>query len=56
MSRERRERITFKATKIVSKPAKVTFQTKKGETVEFKAQKFVPKKVKVEFLVKRKNK
>lgn len=54
MAGERRERITFKATKIVSKPVKVEFRTKSGESVTFRANKDVPKVVQVNFLKKRK--
>ncbi len=45
--------ISFKATKIVSKPIKVDFFTERGERVEFKAHRDVPKSVKVEFFAKR---
>lgn len=53
MSTHRRERITFKATKIVSKPVKVGFYTESGQKVEFKAHKNMPKSVKIDFLAKR---
>ena len=51
---QRREKITFKATKEVPKTVKVEFYTKSGERVAFKATKEVPKTVKVEFYVKKK--
>ena len=56
MPKARRQRVSFKATKIVSKPTKVTFRTKDGREVNFKAKKYVPKSVRVEFLTKRKKK
>lgn len=51
---ERRVRVSFKATKIVSKPAKVSFQTRDGKEVVFKKKTDVPKSVQVSFLAKRK--
>ncbi len=51
---ERRQKVTFKATKEVPKTVKVEFYTKSGEKVAFKATKEVPKTVKVEFYVKKK--
>lgn len=53
MSEQRRQKITFRATKIVSKPARVDFYTKNGQHVEFKAKENVPKSVRVEFFAKR---
>lgn len=53
MAQTRRQAISFKATKIVSKPTKISFQTKDGREVNFKAHKDVPKVVRVEFLAKR---
>ena len=52
----RRVRITFKATKIISKPAKIRFQTKNGKEVVFKAKKDIPSSIKVTFLTKRRKK
>jgi len=49
----RRKRVSFTATKIISKPVKVKFHTKDGKAVSFKTQKNIPKSVKVEFLAKR---
>jgi len=49
----KKQHITFRATKIVSKPAKVEFYTKSGQLVNFKANKNVPKSVKVDFYAKR---
>lgn len=54
MAKERRVRVTFKATKIVSKPAKVSFRTSRGKAVEFKAKKDLPKTIRVTFLTKKK--
>ena len=51
---QRREKITFQATKEVPKTVKVEFYTKTGEKVAFKATKEVPKTVQVEFYVKKK--
>jgi len=56
MSKARREKVNFKATKIVSKPTKVSFHTKDGREVSFKAHKDIPMSVKVEFFAKRKKK
>ena len=52
----RRQRVTFKAHKKVTKPVKVSFATRAGERVAFKAKKTVTKPVKVSFLVKAKKK
>ena len=49
----RRQRITFKAHKKVTKRVNVSFRTKAGERVSFKAKKTVTKPVKVSFLAKR---
>jgi len=54
MPKERLQKVTFKATAVVSKPVKVEFYTKKGERVSFQAKKDIPKIVKVQFLAKRK--
>lgn len=54
MAKERRIRVTFKATKIVSKPAKVSFLTSRGKVVEFIAKKDLPKTVRVTFLTRKK--
>lgn len=53
MAKDRRERVTFTATKIVSKPAKIEFRTKEGQLVSFKGHKDVPKSVRVSFLKKK---
>ena len=50
----KREKVTFKATKKVSKPVKVSFSTKSGEKVSFKATKKVSVPVKVSFCRKKK--
>ena len=50
MSKARRHRVTFKATKKVKQPTEVKFKTKSGEKVDFIAEKPVKKKVKVSFL------
>jgi len=52
----KRERVTFKATKKVSKPVKVSFTTKSGEKVSFKATKKVSVPVQVSFYRKKKRK
>ncbi len=51
---DRREKISFKATKAVPKTVTVEFYNKDGQQVSFKATKGVPKTVKVEFYAKRK--
>lgn len=56
MAQKRRQKVSFRATKIVSKPVKVEFRTKTGKAVSFKAKKNVPKIVRVEFYTKRKKK
>jgi hypothetical protein len=53
-SKGKRERVTFTATKIVSKPATIKFRTTEGELVSFKGHKDVPKSVRVSFLKKKK--
>jgi len=53
MSKQRRQKVEFKADKQVSKPVKVEFYTKDGEKVSFKGHKEVTKPVKVEFYAKR---
>jgi len=52
----RRQRVTFKAHKKVTKPVKVSFKTRAGEKVSFKAKKTITKPVKVSFLTKAKKK
>jgi len=52
----RREKVTFKATKKVSKPVKVSFSTKSGKKVSFKATKKVSVPVKVSFYRQKKGK
>ncbi len=47
-------RVAFVATKTVTKPTRVKFKTKSGETVSFKALKTVKEPVRVSF--RRKNK
>jgi len=56
MSKVRREKVTFKATKKVTKPVRVKFYTGKGERVSFTARKEVKKPVKVEFYARKKKK
>lgn len=53
MSKQRREKISFRADEKVSKPIKIEFYTKEGERVAFKAHKQVVKPVKVEFYAKK---
>lgn len=50
----RREKITFKATKKVNRPVKVSFHTRSGEKITFKATKKVEKPVTVTFYRKKK--
>jgi hypothetical protein len=50
----RRKRVSFRATKKVSKPVRVRFVDKYGKLVSFKATKKVSKPVKVTFYAKRK--
>jgi len=50
----RRQRVTFRATKKVTKPVKVSFTTRAGQRVTFKARKAVTKPVTVSFLARRK--
>lgn len=56
MPTPRRKKVTFKATKKVSKPVKVSFSTKSGKRVSFKATKKVSVPVKVSFYRKKKGK
>jgi hypothetical protein len=53
-TKDKKERVTFTATKIVSKPAVIEFRTKSGALVNFKGHKDVPKSVRVSFLKKKK--
>jgi len=53
MSKKKREKISFIATKKIPKKVNVSFQTRKGDSIEFRATKKVPKKVKVEFYAKK---
>lgn len=48
------ENVKFVAFRTVTKPAKVTFKTKSGETVSFKALKTVRKKETIRFRSKKK--
>jgi len=50
----RRQRVTLRARKKVTKPVKVSFTTKAGQKVSFKAKRTVTKPVKVSFLARRK--
>ena len=50
----KRERVSFTATKKVTKPVKVSFTTQSGKKVSFKAVKKVSKPVKVSFYRKKK--
>lgn len=56
MSKQRRERISFTASKKIPKPVKVEFYTKEGKKVSFKGHKEVTKPVKIEFYAKKKKK
>ena len=53
-SRKRRKRVTFRATRVTSKPVRVSFRTSSGKRISFVATKKVPKKVKVSFYAKKK--
>lgn len=48
-SNDKKQRVTFTATKVVSKPAVINFQTKDGRQVTFKGHKDVPESVRVTF-------
>ena len=52
----RRKKVSFTATKKVSKKVPVSFRTTGGERVSFRATRKVPKNVRVEFYAKRKRK
>ena len=52
----KRGKVSFKATKKVSKPVKVSFATRSGQKVSFKATKKVSVPVKVSFYRSRKSK
>ena len=52
--RTRRKKVSFTATRIITKKENVSFKTTKGENVSFRSIKKVPQKVKVEFYAKRK--
>ena len=54
MAHQKRERITFTATKIISKPAVISFHTKDGKEIVFRGHKDVPKPVKITFFSKMK--
>jgi len=56
MSKARRGKVSFTATKKVIKPVRVKFYTGKGEKVSFTATKKVKKPVKVEFYARKKTK
>ncbi|MEJ0054066.1 MAG: hypothetical protein WDN10_05110 [bacterium] len=49
---EKRQRVNFTATKIISKPAVIRFQTKNGQLVTFKGHKDIPAPVRVSFMRK----
>lgn len=53
-SNERKQRVTFTATKIISKPAVISFQTKDGKQITFKGHKDVPTSIRVSFMQKEK--
>jgi hypothetical protein len=53
-SMARRQRVTFRAKRKVTKPVKVSFKTKAGQKVSFRARKKVTKRVNVSFLARRK--
>ena len=50
----RRKKVSFEATKRVSKPVRVSFRTTAGKRVSFQATKRVSRNVRVEFYAKRK--
>jgi len=56
MEKPRRKKVSFWATRKVSKPVKVSFVTRTGERVSFRAVKKVSKPVKVVFYAKKKRK
>lgn len=56
MRKSRRQRVSFVATKVVSRPATISFYTKSGKEVKFKGHKDVPKSVRVDFLARTKKK
>jgi hypothetical protein len=49
-----KKNVQFPATRTVTKPTRVKFKTKSGETVSFRAVKTVKKAVSVRFRAKRK--
>jgi len=51
-----KEKVCFRATKVVRKPVRVEFKTKSGKTVAFKATKLQRKQVKVCFSAKKRRK
>ncbi len=53
-NKERRQRVSFTATKVVSKSAVISFHTKDGKIVAFKGHKDVPKPIRITFLAKKK--
>ena len=53
MTRSRRKRVSFVATRKVDKRVKVAFTTSSGKRVSFNATKKVPVQKKVTFLTKR---
>ncbi len=50
----KKQKVSFKATKIVSKPTRVVFHTKDGREVNFKARRDIPTSVRVEFFARKK--
>ena len=56
MTKTRRKKVSFTATKKAPKKVRVSFSTSSGKKISFKATKKAPKKVKVEFYATRKKK
>ena len=54
MVRFKRKRVSFKATKIIKVPKKVSFRTKDGRKVSFNATRLVRKPKRVSFLARKK--
>ncbi len=54
MIKAKKQKVLFKATKIVSKPTRVVFRTKDGKEVNFKAKRDIPTSVRVEFFAGKK--
>jgi len=51
-----RRKVSFRATKKIKKPVRVSFWTKKGKKVSFRATKKIKKPVRVSFWTKKRKK